>query len=393
MEEKMTTKEIIDILLEKAKLNNDCINSEDITEYVDIDSLEFDEIEEALEDDGVIINFSKEEDEISKVEEVKIETYDELIRDFNATDSVKQYLREIGNIPLLTKEEELKYTKMVHEGKIAKRQLEKIENDDQNTVSFNVYQSLLDKVEEYEKIKEKLINSNLRLVVSVAKKYAAINTSMYLLDLIQEGNMGLIKAIDKFDYRKGFKFSTYATWWIRQSITRAIGDQARTIRIPIHVVESRNRYLKAKRTLIQEYGREATYEELAEYLGISLKKVQELENYGHDLISLDTTINDDKDSTLEDIIPDKNSISPEKYTMKNKLSDELNNCLSKLTPREEKVIRLRFGLDDGVPKTLEEVGKVFDVTRERIRQIEAKALRKLKRPTYSAGLKEFIEYI
>ena len=389
----METTEIIEILLEKAKLNNDCINSEDITEYVDMDSLEFDEIEEILEDKGIIINFSKEDDEISKVEEVDVENYEDLMKEFKATDSIRQYLREIGNIPLLSKEEEMKYTKIIYEGKQVKKQLEKIDMDDKNTVTFQEYQALLDKLSEYEVAKEKLINSNLRLVVSVAKKYAVINISMHLLDLIQEGNMGLIRAIDKFDYRKGFKFSTYATWWIRQSITRAIGDQSRTIRIPIHVVETKNRFNRAKRALTQEYGRDPSYEEIAEFMGLSLKKVQEIENYGNDLVSLDATINDDKDSTLEDILPDKSTNSPEEYTMKKKLSDELARSLAKLTPREEKVVRMRFGLDDGNPKTLEEVGNVFGVTRERIRQIEAKALRKLKRPTYSAGLREFLDFV
>lgn len=389
----MEKNKIVELLIEKAKFNNDCITSEEISEYIDMNSPEFDEIEEILEDKGIVIDFDKTENEIVQTEEVKVDSYEELINEFRSSDSIRQYLYEIGNVPLLTKEEEAKYTKIAYDGKNAKKQLEKISNADPNTVAYDDYQKLLDEAFKYDIAREKLITANLRLVVSVAKRYATINSTMHLLDLIQEGNMGLMRAIDKFDYHKGFKFSTYATWWIRQSIVRAIGDQSRTIRIPIHVVETKNRYNRAKRQLIQDYGREPTYEELSEYLGLSVKKVQELENYGSDLVSLDGTINEEGDCTLEEMLPDKSVDSPEEYTLKKKLSEEINKCLSKLTPREETVLRMRFGLDDGSPKTLEEVGKVFDVTRERIRQIEAKALRKLKHSSRSGGMKNFLEFL
>ncbi len=273
-------------------------------------------------------------------------------------DPVKMYLKEIGRVELLKPEDEIE---------IAKR----IENGD-------------------EEAKKVLISANLRLVVSIAKKYTG--RGMLFLDLIQEGNMGLIKAVEKFDYRKGFKFSTYATWWIRQAITRAIADQARTIRIPVHMVETINKMTRIQRQLVQELGRDPSAEEIAEKMGnLSADKVREIQKIALDPVSLETPIGEEDDSHLGDFIEDKDALSPDQYANNQLLRDEIDLVLKTLTEREEKVLRLRFGLEDGRTRTLEEVGREFDVTRERIRQIEAKALRKLKNPTKSKRLKEFMD--
>ena len=273
-------------------------------------------------------------------------------------DPVKMYLKEIGRVPLLRPEDEPEIAKRIEEGDKEARDI--------------------------------LISSNLRLVVSIAKKY--VGRGMLFLDLIQEGNMGLVKAVEKFDYRKGFKFSTYATWWIRQAITRAIADQARTIRSPVHMVETINKLTRIQRQLVQELGRDPTAEEIAARMdGISADKVREIQKIALEPVSLETPIGEEDDSHLGDFIEDKNSLSPDQYASNQLLKDEINNVLSGLTEREEKVLRLRFGLYDGRTRTLEEVGKEFNVTRERIRQIEAKALRKLKHPTRSKRLKDFFD--
>jgi len=271
-------------------------------------------------------------------------------------DSVKMYLKEIGKVPLLTASEELEIAKRIEEGD--------------------------------EEARDILISSNLRLVVSIAKKY--VGRGMLFLDLIQEGNMGLVKAVEKFDYKKGFKFSTYATWWIRQAITRAIADQARTIRIPVHMVETINKLTRAQRELTQELGREPSAEEISQRLdGISPDKVREIQKIALEPVSLETPIGEEDDSHLGDFIEDKDAMGPDEYASHELLKDEIDSILSGLTEREEKVLRLRFGLYDGRTRTLEEVGKEFNVTRERIRQIEAKALRKLKHPNRSKRLKDF----
>ena len=273
-------------------------------------------------------------------------------------DPVKMYLKEIGRVPLLKPEDEPEIAKRIEAGDKEARDI--------------------------------LISSNLRLVVSIAKKY--VGRGMLFLDLIQEGNMGLVKAVEKFDYRKGFKFSTYATWWIRQAITRAIADQARTIRIPVHMVETINKLTRIQRQLVQELGRDPTAEEISAKMdGISPEKVREIQKIALEPVSLETPIGEEDDSHLGDFIEDKNSLSPDQYASNQLLKDEINNVLSGLTEREEKVLRLRFGLYDGRTRTLEEVGKEFNVTRERIRQIEAKALRKLKHPTRSKRLKDFFD--
>ena len=271
-------------------------------------------------------------------------------------DPVRMYLKEIGKVPLLTAEEEIE---------IAKR----LETGD-------------------EEAKKKLSEANLRLVVSIAKRY--VGRGMLFLDLIQEGNLGLIKAVEKFDYRKGFKFSTYATWWIRQAITRAIADQARTIRIPVHMVETINKLIRVSRKLLQEYGREPTPEEIAKEMGISESKVREIIKIAQEPVSLETPIGEEEDSHLGDFIPDDDAPAPAEAASFALMKEQLMDVLDTLTPREEKVLRLRFGLDDGRQRTLEEVGKEFNVTRERIRQIEAKALRKLRHPSRSKKLKDFL---
>ena len=307
--------------------------------------------------DDVDSNEEEEEDNSSShLESLSIP--DSVLTYSKVNDPVKMYLKEIGRVELLKADDEVE---------IAKR----IENGD-------------------EEAKKILISANLRLVVSIAKKYTG--RGMLFLDLIQEGNMGLIKAVEKFDYRKGFKFSTYATWWIRQAITRAIADQARTIRIPVHMVETINKMTRIQRQLVQELGRDPSAEEIAEKMGtLTADKVREIQKIALDPVSLETPIGEEDDSHLGDFIEDKDAMSPDQYANNALLRDEIDLVLKSLTEREEKVLRLRFGLEDGHTRTLEEVGREFDVTRERIRQIEAKALRKLKNPTKSKRLREFMD--
>ena len=272
-------------------------------------------------------------------------------------DPVRMYLKEIGKVPLLTAEQEIELAKRLEEGD--------------------------------EAAKQQLAEANLRLVVSIAKRY--VGRGMLFLDLIQEGNLGLIKAVEKFDYRKGFKFSTYATWWIRQAITRAIADQARTIRIPVHMVETINKLIRVSRQLLQEYGREPTPEEIAKEMNISEAKVREIIKIAQEPVSLETPIGEEEDSHLGDFIPDEDAPAPAEAASFALMKEQLMEVLDTLTPREEKVLRLRFGLDDGHQRTLEEVGREFNVTRERIRQIEAKALRKLRHPSRSKKLRDYLD--
>lgn len=303
-------------------------------------------------------------------------------------DPVRMYLKDIGKIPLLSLDEETELAREVVDGREAKARLAEIEADDQNTVSVEEYENLLSISEKADEAKDKLVNANLRLVVSIAKRY--LGRGLQFLDLIQEGNMGLIKAVDKFDHQKGFKFSTYATWWIRQAITRAVADQARTIRIPVHMVETINKLVRIQRQLVQELSREPTPQEVAEKMDISVEKVQQIQKIAQEPISLESPVGEEEDSNLGDFVPDIHTLDPYEYTAKMKLRQELDDVLKTLTEREERVLRLRFGLVDGRQRTLEEVGKEFNVTRERIRQIEAKALRKLKHPSRSRKLKDFM---
>ena len=352
------------------------------------------------------INFITEDDVFEEVDEIPLDSqlesdldsdYETSIEDeifeleqsFAAqsqakiNDPVKMYLKEIGQIPLLSPKEEPVIAKAIQDGMYAKEELTACQDD----TRIEELKQIIDKGQQ---AKQKLISANLRLVVSIAKKY--VGRGMLFLDLIQEGNCGLIKAVDKFDYTKGFKFSTYATWWIRQSITRSIADQARTIRIPVHMVETINKLTRIQRQLIQDLGRDPLPEEIAERMGnISAEKVREIQKISLDPVSLETPIGEEDDSHLGDFIEDKITLSPGEYTNNQLLKDEIDHALCGLTEREEKVLRLRFGLEDGRTRTLEEVVKEFNVTRERIRQIEAKALRKLKHPNRSKRLKDFMK--
>jgi len=329
---------------------------------LDIDADSLDELYNVLLENKIEIRAEDEEEIGGVTHEELTESPDKILddlagsKDIKINDPVRMYLKEIGRINLLTSEEEFEYA------------LKAVEGD--------------------EYAKTMLAESNLRLVVSIAKRY--VGRGMLFLDLIQEGNIGLMKAVDKFDPSKGYKFSTYATWWIRQAITRAIADQARTIRIPVHMVETINKLARVQRQLTQELNREPTDEEIADKLGISLDKVREVYKISQDPVSLETPIGEEDDSHLGDFIKDERTMSPEEYTEIGMLKEELSGVLLTLTEREEKVLRLRFGLDDGQCRTLEEVGQIFNVTRERIRQIEAKALRKLRHPSRSRKLKDFL---
>lgn len=320
---------------------------------------------ESEPDDLDLMEIDKEEVDDPEVEAVMAENPDAKEIDLEATiskniavdDPVRMYLKEIGKVPLLTAQEEIDLAKRMEQG------------------------------DEY--AKQKLCEANLRLVVSIAKKY--VGRGMLFLDLIQEGNLGLIKAVDKFDWTKGYKFSTYATWWIRQAITRSIADQARTIRIPVHMVETINKLIRVSRQLLQEQGREPTPDEIADEMGISVEKVREILKIAQEPVSLETPIGEEEDSHLGDFIPDDDAPAPAEAAAFSMLKEQLVDVLGTLTEREQKVLKLRFGLEDGRARTLEEVGKKFDVTRERIRQIEAKALRKLRHPTRSKKLKDYLE--
>lgn len=324
-----------------------------------IDLVEETEDEEDLEDDDFLASEDGEEEDSEKNIVINYEAASKYTK---VNDPVKMYLKEIGRVPLLKADQEIEIAKRIEAGG-----------------------------PDAEEAKKELVSANLRLVVAIAKKYTG--RGMLFLDLIQEGNLGLIKAVDKFDYHKGFKFSTYATWWIRQAITRAIADQARTIRIPVHMVETINKMTRIQRQLVQELGRDPSAEEIAERMGngMSADKVREIQKIALDPVSLETPIGEEDDSHLGDFIEDKATISPDQYANNELLKEEIDLVLQTLTEREEKVLRLRFGLEDGRTRTLEEVGKEFDVTRERIRQIEAKALRKLKNPTKCKRLKEFLD--
>lgn len=331
----------------------------------DLEGLEVDTDDDAGDDDIANLDFGNDLDmDFGDTNKMYNQSNDDddmnqLGSNVKINDPVKMYLKEIGRVDLLTHEQEIELAKRILEGD--------------------------------EQAKKELAAANLRLVVSIAKRY--VGRGMLFLDLIQEGNMGLIKAVEKFDYTKGFKFSTYATWWIRQAITRAIADQARTIRIPVHMVETINKLTRIQRQLVQELGREPTAEEIAEKMdGMTPAKVREIQKISLEPVSLETPIGEEDDSHLGDFIEDEGAMSPDDYASNELLKDELNEVLLELTDREEKVLRLRFGLDDGRTRTLEEVGKEFNVTRERIRQIEAKALRKLKHPSRSKRLKDFLDH-
>ena len=351
----------VDEIIKKAKSKGKITYEELATELDQANPDQIDKVFDAFENLGVdVLQDDMDEpnaEDLEEVEEVPLEELEITDLDgVNIDDPVRMYLREIGRIPLLTYEEELDLAKKVLDGNV--------------------------------EAKKKLAESNLRLVVSIAKKY--LGRGMLFLDLIQEGNMGLLKAVDKFDYRKGFKFSTYATWWIRQAITRAIADQARTIRIPVHMVETINKLIRTSRHLLQKMGREPTPEEIAAEMEIPVEKVMEIQKIAQDPVSLETPIGEEDDSHLGDFIQDEDSPAPQDSAAYTMLKEQLEEVMSTLTPREAKVLKLRFGLEDGKARTLEEVGKEFKVTRERIRQIEAKALRKLRHPSRSKKLRDYM---
>ena len=350
-------------LLEKGKQKG-FITYEELADELrglDVDSDSLDDLYNTLVDNHIEITSDETmedegEDDASSEDFLDIEDLT-LSKDIKINDPVRMYLKEIGRINLLTSDEEFEYAKRAEQG------------------------------DEY--AKRMLAESNLRLVVSIAKRY--VGRGMLFLDLIQEGNMGLIKAVEKFDYRKGFKFSTYATWWIRQAITRAIADQARTIRIPVHMVETINKLIRIQRQLLQDLGRDPTPEEIGAQMDLQPEKVREILKIAQEPVSLETPIGEEDDSHLGDFIEDQDATSPSEHAAYELLKEQLEDVLDTLTDREESVLRLRFGLDDGRTRTLEEVGRVFGVTRERIRQIEAKALRKLRHPSRSKRLKDFLE--
>ena len=352
----------IDKIIAEAKQNGKMTYGDLATKLNDVNPEKLDSVFDEFEKGGIDLlpdDFDEEPDieDLKEVEDIKLDDItDTSFEGINVDDPVRMYLREIGKIPLLTFDEELDLAKRILKGD--------------------------------EEAKQKLAESNLRLVVSIAKKY--VGRGMLFLDLIQEGNMGLIKAVEKFDYTKGFKFSTYATWWIRQAITRAIADQARTIRIPVHMVETINKLIRTSRNLLQQLGREPTPEEIAKEMEIPVEKVVEIQKIAKDPVSLETPIGEEEDSHLGDFIQDEDSPAPHDAASYTLLKEQLEEVMNTLTPREAKVLKLRFGLEDGKSRTLEEVGREFNVTRERIRQIEAKALRKLRHPSRSKKLRDYM---
>ena len=357
------SKEKVEDIIKKAKENGKITYGELATELEDTNPEQIDQVFDAFEDLGVDIlkdddmDMEPDIEDLQDVEDIKVEEIDlNNMEGINIDDPVRMYLREIGKIPLLNYEQELDLAQKILTGD--------------------------------EEAKQKLTESNLRLVVSIAKKY--VGRGMLFLDLIQEGNMGLIKAVEKFDYTKGYKFSTYATWWIRQAITRAIADQARTIRIPVHMVETINKLIRTSRHLLQKNGREPTPEEIAQEMELPVDKVMEIQKIAQDPVSLETPIGEEDDSHLGDFIQDDDSPAPQDSAAYTLLKEQLDEVMGTLTPREAKVLKLRFGLEDGKARTLEEVGREFMVTRERIRQIEAKALRKLRHPSRSKKLRDYM---
>ena len=368
--------ELLNVLLEKGKQGKNQLTYStiaDVLESADLDKNQMDDLYEVLMSKGIEIVSETEPDDFDEImlrEEAEADDEDLIVDeageiDLESTipksiavdDPVRMYLKEIGKVPLLTADEEIELAKRMEHGD--------------------------------EEAKKRLCEANLRLVVSIAQRY--VGRGMLFLDLIQEGNLGLIKAVDKFDYTKGYKFSTYATWWIRQAITRSIADQARTIRIPVHMVETINKLIRVSRQLLQTYGREPTPEEIGVEMGISVEKVREIQKIAQEPVSLETPIGEEEDSHLGDFIPDEDVPAPAEAAAFSMLKEQLVEVLDTLTDREQKVLKLRFGLEDGRARTLEEVGKEFDVTRERIRQIEAKALRKLRHPSRSKKLKDYLE--
>ena len=393
-------------LLAVARKKKNVLEYQEVVDYfsdITLGEEQFDKILETLEQNRVDILSITEGDDVDDEEiilteedEVDVENIDLSVPDgISIEDPVRMYLKEIGKVPLLTAEEEIDLARKMEAGATAREKIALLEKkmEQADPSEKDEYQEEIDNQQDPlrsgDEAKKRLAEANLRLVVSIAKRY--VGRGMLFLDLIQEGNLGLIKAVEKFDYRKGYKFSTYATWWIRQAITRAIADQARTIRIPVHMVETINKLIRVSRQLLQDLWREPTPEEIAEEMNLPVERVREILKISQEPVSLETPIGEEEDSHLGDFIQDDNVPVPADAAAFTLLKEQLVEVLGTLTEREQKVLRLRFGLDDGRARTLEEVGKEFNVTRERIRQIEAKALRKLRHPSRSRKLKDYLD--
>ena len=401
----ITANEKLRDLLAKGKKKGK-LDSGELMETLDdlnLESEQMDQVYDSLEalsidisnDEDILPDLADEEpaaEEIAEVEEEELVDPNSLVNSFSIDDPVRMYLKEIGKVPLLNPDEEIVLAQAMSAGNEARAKLDELEEQRKRGETPDITpeeEAQLRKVfKKGESSKQKLAEANLRLVVSIAKRY--VGRGMLFLDLIQEGNLGLIKAVEKFDYTKGYKFSTYATWWIRQAITRAIADQARTIRIPVHMVETINKVIRVSRQLLQELGHDPSPNEIAAEMGMPVEKVREILKIAQEPVSLETPIGEEEDSHLGDFIPDEGASEPSEAASFTLLKEQLMDVLSTLTPREEKVLKLRFGFEDGRTRTLEEVGKEFNVTRERIRQIEAKALRKLRHPSRSKKLKDFL---
>ena len=391
-------------LLELGKKKRNIMEYQEINDFfrdMNLDAEHMEEVFDILEKNNVdVLRISDGDDDdiiLDTDDDVELESLDLTVPDgVSVEDPVRMYLKEIGKVPLLSAEEEIELAKKMEIGcmisekiQLLKKRVDEAEDEAEKEEIRQEIRELHKAVEEGSEAKKRLAEANLRLVVSIAKRY--VGRGMLFLDLIQEGNLGLIKAVEKFDYRKGYKFSTYATWWIRQAITRAIADQARTIRIPVHMVETINKLIRVSRQLLQELGREPTPEEIAEEMNMPVDRVREILKISQEPVSLETPIGEEEDSHLGDFIKDDNVPIPADAAAFTLLKEQLEEVLSTLTEREQKVLTLRFGLDDGRARTLEEVGREFNVTRERIRQIEAKALRKLRHPSRSRKLKDYLE--
>ena len=395
----MANEKLRDMLAKgKKKGKLDANEVSDVLDEMDLESEQMDRIYDSLE--ALAIEVGTEDflsnvdddieppmEEIAEIEEEELVDPNTLVDSFNIDDPVRMYLKEIGRVPLLSADEEVVLATAMSAGRAAQERIDEAAENEE-TIPDEEMAQLKKDIKEGNKAKQKLAEANLRLVVSIAKRY--VGRGMLFLDLIQEGNLGLIKAVEKFDYTKGYKFSTYATWWIRQAITRAIADQARTIRIPVHMVETINKVIRVSRQLLQQLGHDPTPEEISAEMGMPVDKVREILKIAQEPVSLETPIGEEEDSHLGDFIPDEGASEPSEAASFTLLKEQLVDVLSTLTPREEKVLKLRFGIEDGRTRTLEEVGKEFNVTRERIRQIEAKALRKLRHPSRSKKLKDFL---
>lgn len=392
-------------LLEIAKKKRNILEYQEISDHfkeLNLDAEQFEAVLDFLEHNNVdVLRMNDDDDDddiiLDEEDEVEVENIDLSVPDgVSVEDPVRMYLKEIGKVPLLSAEEEINLAQRMEAGNVAtekiqllKVRMEETEDEAEKAEIQEEVKAMQKDIDLGSDAKKRLAEANLRLVVSIAKRY--VGRGMLFLDLIQEGNLGLIKAVEKFDYRKGYKFSTYATWWIRQAITRAIADQARTIRIPVHMVETINKLIRVSRQLLQELGREPSPEEIAAEMNMPVDRVREILKISQEPVSLETPIGEEEDSHLGDFIQDDNVPVPAEAAAQTLLKEQLDEVLSTLTEREQKVLRLRFGMSDGRARTLEEVGKEFDVTRERIRQIEAKALRKLRHPSRSRKLRDYLD--